>query len=100
MYPSMERLGNGAKTVLLGTTILAGLSTALVATSAAYAQAKDQPMETVVVTGIRASLQSAQSIKQNSDQVVDSITAVDIGALPDRNVAEALQRVPGVTLQR
>ncbi len=59
-----------------------------------------QPVETVVVTGIRASLQSAQSIKENSSQVVDSITAVDIGALPDRNVADALQRVPGVTLQR
>nr|WP_243850968.1 TonB-dependent receptor [Rhizomicrobium electricum] len=57
-------------------------------------------METVTVTGIRASLQSAQSIKQNANQVVDSITNVDIGALPDRNVAEALQRVPGVTLQR
>lgn len=59
-----------------------------------------ETMETVVVTGIRASLQSAQSIKQNSDQVVDSITAVDIGALPDRSVAEALQRVPGVQITR
>lgn len=59
-----------------------------------------QQMETVTVTGIRASLQSAQAIKQKSDQVVDSITAVDIGALPDRSVAEALQRVPGVQLTR
>lgn len=59
-----------------------------------------QQTEVVTVTGIRASLQSAQSIKQNSDQVVDSITAVDIGALPDRSVAEALQRVPGVQLTR
>ena len=66
----------------------------------ALAQTSDQAVETVVVTGIRASLESAQSIKQNADQVVDSITAVDIGALPDRNIAEALQRVPGVTLQR
>ncbi len=66
----------------------------------ALAQVTGAGVETVVVTGIRASLQSAQSIKQNSDQVVDSITAVDIGALPDRNVADALQRVPGVTLQR
>ncbi|HEY0283148.1 MAG TPA: TonB-dependent receptor [Rhizomicrobium sp.] len=57
-------------------------------------------IETVIVTGTRASLQSAQTIKQEADQMVDSITAVDIGALPDRNVAEALQRVPGVTLQR
>ncbi|MDE2112560.1 MAG: TonB-dependent receptor [Alphaproteobacteria bacterium] len=67
----------------------------------ALAQATtDQAVETVVVTGIRASLQSAQSIKQNADQVVDSITAVDIGALPDRSVAEALQRVPGVQITR
>lgn len=73
-------------------------ATALIA-FATSALAQDQ-METVVVTGIRASLQSAQKIKQDSDQVVDSITAVDIGALPDRNIAEALQRVPGVTLQR
>ncbi|RZJ29012.1 MAG: TonB-dependent receptor, partial [Brevundimonas sp.] len=54
----------------------------------------------VVVTGIRASLASAQSIKQNSEQFVDSITAVDIGRLPDVNVAEALQRVSGVQITR
>lgn len=66
-------------------------------TAATFAQ---DAMETVVVTGIRASLQSAQALKENANQVVDSITATDIGALPDRNVAEALQRVPGVTLQR
>lgn len=64
------------------------------------AMAQEQQTEIVTVTGIRASLQSAQAIKQNADSVVDSISAVDIGALPDRNVAEALQRVPGVTLQR
>jgi TonB-dependent receptor len=72
------------------------LASAAVLSAAAMAQ----DMETVVVTGIRASLQSAQAIKQNSDQVVDSITAVDIGALPDRSVAEALQRVPGVQVTR
>ncbi|HEX7761069.1 MAG TPA: TonB-dependent receptor [Caulobacteraceae bacterium] len=54
----------------------------------------------VVVTGQRAALKSAQTIKKDSDQIVDSITAVDIGALPDRSVSEALQRIPGVTLQR
>jgi TonB-dependent receptor len=54
----------------------------------------------IVVTGLRASLRSARNIKKNSEQIVDSVTAQDIGALPDRSVSEALQRIPGVTLQR
>jgi iron complex outermembrane recepter protein len=54
----------------------------------------------IVVTGLRAALASAQSIKMNSDQFVDSITAIDIGKLPDVNVAEALQRVSGVQITR
>jgi TonB-dependent receptor len=54
----------------------------------------------IVVTGIRASLRSAQNIKRNSDTVEDVITAQDIGALPDRSVTEALQRVPGVAMNR
>nr|WP_316629403.1 TonB-dependent receptor [uncultured Brevundimonas sp.] len=57
-------------------------------------------VDEVVVTGIRAQLRSAQAIKKNSEVIVDSVTAVDIGALPDRSVSEALQRIPGVTLQR
>jgi TonB-dependent receptor len=54
----------------------------------------------IIVTGIRASLRSARDRKKNAEQIVDSITAQDIGALPDRSVSEALQRVPGITLQR
>ncbi|MEN3745942.1 TonB-dependent receptor [Sphingomonas sp. HF-S3] len=50
--------------------------------------------------GIRQSLANAQNIKRNSDTVVDAITAQDIGALPDRSVTEALQRVPGVSINR
>jgi TonB-dependent receptor len=90
----MNKLNSRARTVLLGTTILAGAVAVL-----APAIAQEQ-METVTVTGIRASLQNAQTIKQNADQVVDSITAVDIGALPDNSVAEALQRVPGIQITR
>ncbi len=64
--------------------------------------AQDQPAEIdeVVVTGMRASLESAQAIKLESDTFVDSITAQDIGAFPDKSVAEALQRVPGITVSR
>jgi TonB-dependent receptor len=54
----------------------------------------------IVVTGIRRSLQNAQNIKRRADTVVDAITAEDIGALPDRSVTEALQRVPGVSINR
>ncbi|MTV38061.1 TonB-dependent receptor [Duganella radicis] len=54
----------------------------------------------VVVTGQRAALQSAQKIKQNSDEIVDSIVAEDMGKLPDRSVTEVLQRVVGVTIDR
>ena len=54
----------------------------------------------VIVTGQRAALQSAQKIKQNSDEIVDSIVADDIGKLPDRSVTEVLQRIVGVTIDR
>ena len=54
----------------------------------------------IVVTGIRASLRNSAQIKRDAEQIVDSITAQDIGALPDRSVSEALQRIPGITLQR
>lgn len=54
----------------------------------------------IVVTGVRASLQSAQSIKRNAPQIVDSIVAQDIGKLPDNTVSDALQRVTGVQVTR
>lgn len=58
----------------------------------------DNPSEVteITVVGIRESLQSAQTIKQQSEMVVDSIVAEDIGKLPDTSVADALQRIPGV----
>ena len=56
--------------------------------------------EVIVVTGIRASLANSQDIKRDADTVVDAITAEDIGALPDRSVTEALQRVPGIAINR
>lgn len=54
----------------------------------------------VVVTGLRRSLQSAESIKRNSDDIVDSIVAEDIGKFPDNAVSDALQRVTGVQVFR
>lgn len=54
----------------------------------------------IIVTGIRASERAAIDIKRNSVSVVDSIVAEDLGKLPDQNVAESLQRVAGVTIER
>jgi outer membrane receptor protein involved in Fe transport len=67
---------------------------------AAGTPAEPEAQEEIVVTGFRASLQNAQNIKRGADTFVDVITAEDIGALPDRSVAEALQRVPGVNIGR
>ncbi|HEV7138659.1 MAG TPA: TonB-dependent receptor [Steroidobacteraceae bacterium] len=55
-------------------------------------------LQEVVVTGQRAAIQSAQRIKQLSDQIVDSVVAADIGKLPDRSVTEVLQRIPGIDI--
>jgi len=61
--------------------------------------APDAPAE-VVITGIRGSLQRNLDIKRNAPGVVDAISAEDIGKFPDSNVASALQRLPGVSIQR
>lgn len=68
--------------------------------SAESEPAPEPGVNDIVVTGIRQSLANAQAIKRNADTVVDAITAQDIGALPDRSVTEALQRVPGVSINR
>jgi len=56
--------------------------------------------ETVVVTGFRQSLQQAIAVKRNETGIVDAISAEDIADFPDLNLAEALQRVPGVQIDR
>lgn len=70
------------------------------ATTAAEEEEEEARQDTVVVLGIRSSIQSAQEIKRNAETFVDAVTAEDIGALPDRSVTEALQRVPGITISR
>jgi TonB-dependent receptor len=65
----------------------------------AEGQAEDTGSD-IVVVGVRAALDTSQNIKKNSDTFVDSITATDIGAFPDKSAAEALARVPGITVSR
>ena len=92
-------------------TILCSASLFAMTAYAAPAAAQDQPApgtttaddssdDTIVVTGIRSSLRSAQSLKENAVAVTDSIVAEDIGKLPDNTVSDALQRVTGVQVAR
>jgi TonB-dependent receptor len=78
------------------------LAVAMAATGAASAQdaGADATVEEVVVTGFRASLQSAIAAKRNESGVVDVIKAEDIADFPDNNLAESIQRVPGVAITR
>ncbi|MBU6296849.1 MAG: TonB-dependent receptor [Alphaproteobacteria bacterium] len=98
---SNYRFGHVRKAVLRGGVSLLTLGL-FAASGAAYAQSTSDngAVETVVVTGFRASLVSAESIKKNADTILDSITAQDIGVFPDKSVSDALQRVPGITVSR
>src|SRR5688572_27560841 len=61
------------------------------------AQESEGALEEVIVTGIRASVESSIAAKRNASSVQEVITAEDIGKMPDKNVADSLTRVPGVT---
>lgn len=59
-----------------------------------------QTGDEIVVTGFRASLRNALNLKRASNQIVDAITAEDIADFPDANLAESIQRLPGVSIDR
>ncbi|MDQ1230330.1 iron complex outermembrane receptor protein [Sphingomonas sp. SORGH_AS 879] len=98
------------RSIILTATALAGIQgTAFAQTSG---QTADAPTQTapgsdqsdssgdVVVTGIRSSLRNAINVKREANAVVDVITAEDVGKFPDRNVAESLSHIPGVSIDR
>ncbi|GAA0546368.1 iron complex outermembrane receptor protein [Rhizomicrobium palustre] len=76
--------------------VFAGSASVLALASLVAPALAQEAMETVVVTGMRASLQRAMDIKRDTTAIVDAVSAEDIGKFPDKNVADALQRVPGV----
>lgn len=93
-FPQRSRLAT-AVSMAIGVASYSGVP--------AWAQGSDPAnavMEEVVVVGIRASLEAAADIKRYSEGVVDAISAEDIGAMPDTNLAESLQRITGVSIDR
>ncbi|MBI1682195.1 TonB-dependent receptor [Caulobacter hibisci] len=82
----------GASAGVLGLALLAG---------AAHAQTTESDtVEEVIVTGLRASLDRSIDVKRSSALIVDSIASEDLGKFPDTNVAESLQRITGVSIDR
>ena len=82
--------------------IAIAISTSAVPT-AAFAQetpADAADESEIIITGFRASLESAVNTKKSADQIVESVSAEDIGKLPDASIAESIARLPGLTSQR
>lgn len=85
------------------TPLATGVALALGATVTAPAHAQnapERPVEEIVVTGIRGSLTRSMDMKRQASGVVDGISAEDIGDFPDTNLAESLQRITGVSIDR
>ena len=68
--------------------------------SAAPIEPEADTSKDIIVTGFRAALQSSTNTKKKKDQVVESVSAEDIGKLPDNSIGESIARLPGVTSQR
>lgn len=83
--------------------LIALIAGVLIEAAPALAQVSAAPhdeLSEIIVTGIRASLAGALDAKRDANQVMDAISAEDIGKFPDKNLAEALQRVTGVQVTR
>ncbi|HYL72481.1 MAG TPA: TonB-dependent receptor [Candidatus Dormibacteraeota bacterium] len=89
-----------ARSTLIGTAVamaLFGRDAVVHAQTSGDQSANQNNLEEVVVTGIRASLELSLEEKRAADSVQDIITSEDIGKMPDKNIADSLQRVPGLT---
>lgn len=72
----------------------------LMLSASVQAQKSQEPVATVMVTGIRGSIENSMAIKRDSDSIVEAVTAEDIGKLPDVSIAESISRLAGLTAQR
>jgi len=80
--------------------LAAGINQALAQQQSAGSTSSEEQLDTITVTGVRAAIENAIGVKQNSDMIVEVISAEDIGKLPDTSIAESISRLPGLTSQR
>ena len=86
--------------VSLDASLLSHLAIAADAAPTSQTAANSGDLTEIIVTGYRESLQSALDAKRKSIQPIESVTAEDIGKMPDQDVAESLERLPGVSINR
>ena len=96
-FNSARQFGHGASRLALGAALVAAFAAPSFAQDAPPAESED---DVIVVSGFRASLENAVNEKKNNDQIVESVSAEDIGKLPDASIGESIARLPGVTSQR
>lgn len=68
--------------------------------AAATAGSTEQALQTITITGVRAAVENAINVKEHADNIVEVISAEDIGKLPDTSIAESISRLPGLASQR
>lgn len=98
--PSLVQFLAGASVVAMGATAPAAWAQDATAGDDAAEEVLQDDGNVIIVSGIRASLRESMNIKRQGQGVVDAISAEDIGKFPDTNLAESLQRITGVSIDR
>jgi TonB-dependent receptor len=112
MHKSRNRLIRAVRQVLInarrglppgtaaGATVLLAMGGGVATAADGPTDESGPPIQEVVVTGIRASIANAVQIKERSDNIIEAISAEDLGKLPDISIADSLARLPGLAAQR
>ena len=106
MVQQIRDLSSGARHWAIGAAAACGLLLALSSVAVAQDQAAsttgtaEQQLQTITITGVRAAVETAINVKEHADNIVEVISAEDIGKLPDTSIAESISRLPGLTSQR
>lgn len=96
-FNSARRFAHSVSRVAVGTAMVAAFAAPVFAQDTPPAEDEE---DAIIVSGFRASLENAVNEKKNNDQIVESVSAEDIGKLPDASIGESIARLPGVTSQR